>query len=88
MEFLTGFVIEYSLSVDNIFIFVLMFAYFATPPKYQHRVLFYGILGALIFRGIFTDNTARNKTKRGEIEALQRDGSSLNYFELGTKIAF
>ena len=53
MEFLTGFVIEYSLSVDNIFIFVLVFAYFAIPPKYQHRVLFYGILGALVFRAIF-----------------------------------
>ncbi len=53
IEFLTGFVIEYSLSVDNIFIFVLVFGYFAIPSKYQHRVLFYGILGALIFRAIF-----------------------------------
>ncbi len=53
MEFLTGFVIEYSLSIDNIFIFVLVFSYFAIPGKYQHRVLFYGILGALIFRAIF-----------------------------------
>ncbi len=52
-EFLTGFVIEYSLSIDNIFIFVLVFSYFAIPGKYQHRVLFYGILGALIFRAIF-----------------------------------
>jgi len=53
LEFLTGFVIEKSLSVDNIFIFVLVFSYFSIPPKYQHRVLFYGILGALIFRIIF-----------------------------------
>jgi tellurite resistance protein TerC len=53
LEFLTGYVLEYSLSVDNIFIFVLVFSYFAIPPKYKHRVLFYGILGALIFRAIF-----------------------------------
>src|ERR1051325_2933607 len=53
LEFLTGYVIEKSLSVDNIFIFVMVFSYFAIPAKYQHRVLFYGILGALIFRGIF-----------------------------------
>ena len=53
LEFLTGYVIEKSLSVDNIFVFVMVFSYFAIPAKYQHRVLFYGILGALIFRGIF-----------------------------------
>lgn len=53
LEFLTGYILEKSLSVDNIFIFVMVFAYFAIPPKYQHRVLFYGILGALIFRAIF-----------------------------------
>jgi TerC family integral membrane protein len=53
LEFLTGYVIEKSLSVDNIFVFVLIFGYFAVPAKYQHRVLFYGILGALIFRAIF-----------------------------------
>ncbi len=53
LEFLTGYIVEKSLSVDNIFIFVMVFAYFAIPPKYQHRVLFYGILGALIFRAIF-----------------------------------
>jgi TerC family integral membrane protein len=53
LEFLTGYVIEKSLSVDNIFVFVMVFSYFAIPPKYQHRVLFYGILGALIFRAIF-----------------------------------
>ena len=53
LEFLTGYVIEYSLSIDNIFVFVLVFSYFAIPSKYRHRVLFYGILGALIFRGVF-----------------------------------
>ncbi|ATC64369.1 hypothetical protein CMV30_10605 [Nibricoccus aquaticus] len=53
LEFLTGFVIEKSLSVDNIFVFVVVFSFFAIPPKYQHRVLFFGILGALVFRVIF-----------------------------------
>lgn len=53
IEFLTGYVIEKSLSVDNIFVFVMVFAYFGIPGKYQHRVLFYGILGAIIFRAIF-----------------------------------
>ena len=53
LEFLTGYVVEYSLSVDNIFVFVLVLSYFRVPARYQHRVLFYGILGALVFRGIF-----------------------------------
>lgn len=53
LEFLTGYIVEKSLSVDNIFIFVMVFAYFSIPAKYQHRVLFYGIIGALIFRAIF-----------------------------------
>lgn len=53
LEFLTGFVVEKSLSVDNIFVFVVVFSYFAIPAKYQHKVLFYGILGALFFRVIF-----------------------------------
>ncbi len=53
LEFLTGYVIEKSLSVDNVFVFVVIFGYFAIPAKYQHRVLFYGILGALLFRAIF-----------------------------------
>jgi tellurite resistance protein TerC len=51
VEFLTGYVIEYSLSVDNIFVFVLIFSSFGVPAKYQHRVLFWGILGALLMRG-------------------------------------
>ena len=53
LEFLTGYIVEKSLSVDNIFVFVLVFGYFSIPAKYQHRVLFYGIAGALIFRAIF-----------------------------------
>ncbi|MEJ7813102.1 MAG: TerC family protein [Gemmatimonadaceae bacterium] len=51
--FLTGYVIEESLSVDNIFVIVLIFAYFGVPAKYQHRVLFWGIIGALVMRGTF-----------------------------------
>ena len=52
LEFLTGYVIEYSLSVDNIFVFVIIFAYFKVPPMAQHRALVWGILGALVMRGI------------------------------------
>ena len=52
LEFLTGYLVEYSLSVDNIFIFVLVFSYFAVPAAYQHRVLFWGIFSALILRGV------------------------------------
>jgi tellurite resistance protein TerC len=51
--FLTGYLIEQSLSVDNIFVIVLIFSYFKIPEKYQHRVLFWGILGALLMRAIF-----------------------------------
>ncbi len=53
LEFLTGYVIEYSLSVDNIFVFILIFSYFAVKSEYQHKILFWGILGALVMRGIF-----------------------------------
>jgi tellurite resistance protein TerC len=53
LEFTTGYVIEKALSVDNIFIFLIIFSYFAVPAAYQHRVLFWGIVGALIMRGIF-----------------------------------
>ncbi|HEX6126228.1 MAG TPA: TerC family protein [Pyrinomonadaceae bacterium] len=53
LEFLTGYIVEKSLSVDNIFVFVVVFAYFSIPAVYQHRVLFYGIVGALVFRAIF-----------------------------------
>ena len=53
LEFLTGYLIEKSLSVDNIFVFVVLFTSFAVPPALQHRVLFWGILGALVMRAIF-----------------------------------
>jgi tellurite resistance protein TerC len=53
LEFLTGYVIEYSLSVDNIFVFILIFSFFKVNNKYQHKVLFWGIIGALIMRAIF-----------------------------------
>src|SRR5262245_28789917 len=53
LEFLTGYVIEKSLSVDNLFVFLMIFQYFATPAVYQHRILFWGIIGALVMRAIF-----------------------------------
>jgi len=53
LTFLTGYVIEESLSADNIFVMVLIFEYFRVPKACQHRVLFYGILGALVMRGLF-----------------------------------
>lgn len=52
-EFLAGYLVEKALSVDNVFVFAMVFTYFAVPAAYQHRVLFYGILGALVFRAIF-----------------------------------
>lgn len=53
LEFLTGYVLEESLSVDNMFVFVVVFSYFGVPQQYQRRVLFFGILGALLFRALF-----------------------------------
>jgi len=53
LEFLTGYVIEKALSVDNIFVFVILFASFAVPKMYQHRVLFWGVIGAIVMRAIF-----------------------------------
>jgi tellurite resistance protein TerC len=53
MEFLAGYILEKSLSVDNLFVFLLIFSYFKVPAESQHRVLFFGILGALILRGVF-----------------------------------
>lgn len=53
MEYITGYLIEKSLSADNIFVFVLIFTYFAVPAQFQHRVLFWGVLGALVMRGVF-----------------------------------
>lgn len=53
IEFLTGFIVEKSLAIDNIFVFALVFSYFGIPKMYQHRILFWGILGTLVFRAIF-----------------------------------
>ena len=53
LEFLTGYIIEESLSVDNLFVFLVIFRYFAVPRKYQHGILFWGVVGALVMRGIF-----------------------------------
>jgi tellurite resistance protein TerC len=53
LEFVTGYVIELSLSVDNLFVFLLIFRYFRVPAEYQHQVLFWGIVGALVMRGVF-----------------------------------
>jgi len=53
LEFLTGYLIEKALAVDNIFIFAVIFSYFSVPPAYQHRVLFWGVLGALVMRALF-----------------------------------
>ena len=52
LEFLTGYLVEIALSIDNVFVFALVFQYFRVPPTYQHRILFWGILGALVMRGI------------------------------------
>ena len=53
LEFITGYVLEVSLSIDNLFVFLIIFNYFAVPDEQQHRVLFWGVLGALLLRGIF-----------------------------------
>ena len=53
LEFFAGYLIEQALSVDNIFVFIIIFKYFGTPPEYRHRVLFWGILGAVVLRGVF-----------------------------------
>jgi TerC family integral membrane protein len=53
LEFLTGYVLELSLSVDNLFVFLVIFKYFSVPDEQQHRVLFWGIIGALVMRGVF-----------------------------------
>jgi tellurite resistance protein TerC len=52
LEFFTGYVIEKSLSVDNVFVFILIFQYFRVDPRYQHRLLFWGVLGAIVMRGV------------------------------------
>lgn len=52
IEFLTGYVIEYSLSMDNILVFVVVMSYFRVPPQYQHRLLVWGVIGAFVLRGV------------------------------------
>src|SRR5260221_5057373 len=52
LQFVTGYLIELSLSMDNVFVIALIFAYFGVPAAYQHRILFWGILGALLMRGV------------------------------------
>ncbi|MEX2116665.1 MAG: TerC family protein [Bacteroidota bacterium] len=63
LEFFTGYIIEKSLSVDNLFVFLMIFSYFKVPAKYQHKVLFWGIIGALVMRGtlIFVGVTLINQ---------------------------
>src|ERR1051325_2036065 len=53
LEFVTGYLLEEALSVDNLFVFILLFAYFKVPPEQEKNVLFWGIIGALIMRGLF-----------------------------------
>lgn len=53
LEFFTGYLVEKALSADNIFVFAVLFNYFAVPPEYRHRVLFWGVLGAIVFRLTF-----------------------------------
>jgi tellurite resistance protein TerC len=92
LEFLTGYLIEYALSVDNIFVFVLIFSYFNVPEKYQHRVLFWGIIGALVLRGVMIVAGSALVTRfawtlyifgaflvfTGVKMALQKDGDAYN----------
>ena len=53
LEFATGYLVEYALSVDNIFVFIVIFRFFGTPPEHRHRVLFWGVVGAVVLRGLF-----------------------------------
>lgn len=52
-EYLTGYLLEYSLSMDNVFVFAMLFAYFGVPPENRHRLLYWGVMGAIVFRAIF-----------------------------------
>ncbi|CAN5816277.1 TerC family protein [soil metagenome] len=52
-EYVTGYLLEYSLSMDNVFVFAMLFAYFGVPPEHRHRLLYWGVLGAIVFRAIF-----------------------------------
>ncbi len=53
VEYLTGYILEYSLSMDNVFVFAVLFAYFGVPPEHRHRLLYWGVVGAIVFRAIF-----------------------------------
>src|ERR1035438_502854 len=66
LQFVTGYVIELSLSVDNLFIFLVIFRYFKVPGEHQHKVLFWGILGALVVRGLFI----RSEEHTSELQSL------------------
>lgn len=74
-QYYSAFLIEKALSVDNLFVFILVFRYFKVPEKYQHKVLFYGILGAIILRGIFIFSGVAiiNRTYLPEFELLDRN---------------
>ena len=76
LTFLTGYLIEESLSIDNIFVIVLIFQYFAVPAQYQHRVLFWGILGALVMRGIMIGavNGSHDTTLASVLDGLSNTG--------------
>ncbi len=77
LKFLTGYVIELSLSVDNVFVIAMLFGYFAIPAIYQHRVLFWGILGALVMRGMMIAIGAQLVAKFSWVLVrLRRDSSS------------
>ena len=66
LEFVTGYLVEKALSVDNLFVFLLIFGYFQVPAEYQHRVLFWGILGALVMRATFiVAGTALSRSSTG-----------------------
>ena len=74
LEYFAGYLIEKALSVDNIFVFVLIFGFFRVPPRYQHRVLFWGILGALIMRGgmIAAGTTSLRRLRRRPLDCNTR----------------
>jgi hypothetical protein len=80
-EYLAGYVIEKSLSVDNVFVFALIFSYFAVPVPYQYRVLFWGVVGALVLRAVFIALGAQLYSPRGAaFGALRLDGLRLRDF--------
>ena len=75
VKYLTGYVVEKSLTVDNIFVIAMIFGFLAVPPLYQHRVLFWGILGALVMRGVMIALGAR-LDRRVPLDPLRSSASS------------